>query len=140
MARRGTSGIAAPARCSRDWRFWPEAVGVAGVDFQTQEVAGSIVADAFSVDPDVLVDALQRMREFIQHTEKVVAEVNSLVTQLHETWSGQAATAHAEAHRHWSHGEATMREALTHLQTAGNRCPSQLHRRDSSEYAHVVVS
>ena len=77
------------------------------------------MADAFSVDPDVLVDALQRMREFIQHTENVVAEVNSLVTQLHQTWSGQAATAHAEAHRHWSHGEATMREALTHLQPAG---------------------
>ena len=77
------------------------------------------MADAFSVDPDVLVDALQRMREFIQHTENVVAEVNSLVAQLHQTWSGQAATAHAEAHRHWSHGEATMREALTHLKSAG---------------------
>ncbi|MGA7467090.1 MAG: WXG100 family type VII secretion target [Mycobacterium sp.] len=78
------------------------------------------MADAFSVDPDVLVDALQRMREFIQHTENVVAEVNSLVTQLHGTWSGHAATAHAEAHRHWAHGEAAMREALAHLQTAGS--------------------
>ena len=77
------------------------------------------MADAFSVDPDALADALQRVRDFVQHTENVVAEVNSLVAQLHQTWSGQAATAHAEAHRHWSHGEATMREALTHLKSAG---------------------
>jgi hypothetical protein len=45
----------------------------------------STVADAFSVDTDDLADALQRMQEFVQHTESVVAEVNSLVTQLHQT-------------------------------------------------------
>jgi WXG100 family type VII secretion target len=78
------------------------------------------VADAFSVDPDALTNALQRMTEFVQHTESVVAEIDSLVTHLHHTWSGQAAAAHAEAHRHWSHGEATMRQALTQLNTAGN--------------------
>jgi WXG100 family type VII secretion target len=77
------------------------------------------MADAFSVDPDALAEALERMREFVQHTESVVAEVNSLVAQLHQTWSGQAAAAHAEAHRHWSHGEATMREALSHLKAVG---------------------
>ena len=77
------------------------------------------VADAFSVDPEALADALQRMGEFVRHTESVVAEINSLVTHLHGTWSGRAAAAHAEAHRHWSHGEATMREALAQLKTAG---------------------
>lgn len=77
------------------------------------------MADTFSVDPDALADALQRMGEFVRHTESVIAEINSLVTHLHETWSGQAATAHAEAHRHWSRGEATMREALAQLKTAG---------------------
>ena len=77
------------------------------------------MADAFSVDPDALADALQLMDEFVRHTESVVAEIDSLVTHLHGTWSGQAATAHAEAHRHWSQGEAMMREALTQLKTAG---------------------
>jgi WXG100 family type VII secretion target len=77
------------------------------------------VADPFSVDPEALADALQLMSEFARHTESVVAEIDSLVTHLHETWTGQAATAHADAHRHWSHGEALMREALTQLQTAG---------------------
>jgi WXG100 family type VII secretion target len=78
------------------------------------------VADAFSVDSDALANALQRISEFVRHTESVVTEIDSLVTQLHGTWSGQAAAAHAEAHRHWSHGEATMREALAQLKTAGS--------------------
>jgi WXG100 family type VII secretion target len=77
------------------------------------------VADAFSVDPEALADAIQRMGEFMRHTESVVAEIDSLVTHLHQTWSGKAAAAHAEAHRHWSQGEATMREALTQLKAAG---------------------
>ena len=79
----------------------------------------STVADAFSVNPEALSDALQLMREFVRQTESVVAEIDSLATQLHGTWSGRAAAAHAEAHRHWSQGEATMRQALTQLKAAG---------------------
>ena len=78
-----------------------------------------IVADAFSVDPESLANAVQRMGEHVRHTESIVGEIDSLVTHLHHTWSGEAAAAHAEAHRHWSHGEATMREALNRLKTAG---------------------
>ena len=80
----------------------------------------STVADAFSVDPEILADVIQRMDEFVRHTESVVNEIDSLVTHLHQNWSGEAAAAHAEAHRHWAHGEATMREALEKLKTAGN--------------------
>jgi WXG100 family type VII secretion target len=79
----------------------------------------STVTDAFSVDPEALAYAVQRMSDFVQHTESVVAEVDSLVTHLHQTWSGEAAAAHAEAHRHWTRGEATMREALKALKFAG---------------------
>jgi WXG100 family type VII secretion target len=78
------------------------------------------VADAFSVDPEALADELQLMSEFARYTESVVAEIDSLVTNLHETWTGPAAAAHAEAHRHWSHGEKMMREALEQLKTAGS--------------------
>lgn len=77
------------------------------------------MADAFSIDPSALADATQRMSEFVRHTESVVAEIDSLVTHLHRTWSGEAAAAHAEAHRHWSRGEATMREALKAMKAAG---------------------
>jgi uncharacterized protein YukE len=59
------------------------------------------------------------MAEYVRHTESIVAEIDSLVTHLHQTWSGQAAAAHAEAHRHWSRGEATMRDALNRLHAVG---------------------
>ena len=78
------------------------------------------MADAFSVDPEALSDVIQRMGDFVRHTESVTAEIDSLVTHLHQTWSGQAAAAHDEAHRRWSHGETTMREALNLLKTAGS--------------------
>ncbi|MDT5087246.1 MAG: hypothetical protein QOD02_3308 [Mycobacterium sp.] len=77
------------------------------------------MADAFSVDPEALADALQRMAEFEQHVENMTGEIDSLVNNLHVTWSGHAAAAHAEAHKHWSRGEAMMREALGQLKTAG---------------------
>jgi WXG100 family type VII secretion target len=78
------------------------------------------VAEAFSVDPEALAHAIQLMDEFVRHTESIVSEIDSLVTHLHGTWSGEAAAAHAEAHRHWAHGEATMREVLNALKAAGN--------------------
>ena len=87
----------------------------------------STVADAFSVDPEALADAVQHMGEFMRHTESLVAEIDSLVTHLHQTWSGEAAAAHAEAHRHWSRGEATMREALQQLKVAGHTADERIH-------------
>ena len=98
------------------------------------------MAEAFSVDPEALADATQRMGEFMRHTESVVAEIDSLVTHLHQTWSGEAAAAHAEAHRHWSQGEATMREALQQLQDCRQHSASQLHARDGGERGYVVLS
>lgn len=71
------------------------------------------------MDPQALADTVQRMVEFQRHAESMLAEIDSLVTNLHATWTGQGATAHAEAHRHWARGEAMMREALAQLRAAG---------------------
>jgi WXG100 family type VII secretion target len=77
------------------------------------------MADSFAVDTDALAEAVQRMREYIQHSASVVAEANSLMAHLHETWSGLAAAAHSEAQRKWEHGDQMLREALGQLETAG---------------------
>ena len=77
------------------------------------------MADAFRVDPEALADAVQRMAEFQRYAESMLSEIDSLVSNLHATWSGEAAAAHAEAHQHWARGEAMMREALGRLRTAG---------------------
>ncbi|OMC16464.1 WXG100 family type VII secretion target [Mycobacterium sp. SP-6446] len=78
------------------------------------------MADAFQVDPDALADAVERMSEFQRYAESMLSEIDSLVGNLHATWTGEGATAHAEAHRHWTHGEAVMREALSQLRTAAH--------------------
>jgi WXG100 family type VII secretion target len=77
------------------------------------------MAEAFQVDPEALADAVRRMADFGRRTEDMLGEIDSLVSDLHVTWTGEGAAAHAEAHRHWAHGEAMMREALTRLRAAG---------------------
>lgn len=71
------------------------------------------------MDPQALADAVQRMSEFARRAEGMLAEIDSLVSNLHSTWTGAGAAAHAEAHRHWDRGEAMMREALAQLRAAG---------------------
>ena len=72
------------------------------------------------MDPEALTDAVERMTEFQRYAESMLAEIDSLVSNLHTTWTGQGATAHAEAHQHWAQGEAMMREALAQLRTAAH--------------------
>ncbi|BBX75603.1 WXG100 family type VII secretion target [Mycobacterium shinjukuense] len=77
------------------------------------------MAEPFRVDPVALADAVQRMAEFGRHVEDMGAEIESLVSRLQVTWTGEGAAAHAEAHRHWAAGEAMMRQALVQLKAAG---------------------
>ncbi|HEV7580478.1 MAG TPA: WXG100 family type VII secretion target [Mycobacterium sp.] len=78
------------------------------------------MAEAFQVDPDALADAVERMAEFQRYAESMLSEIDSLVSNLHTTWTGEGAAAHAEAHRHWAQGEAMMREALAQLRAAAH--------------------
>lgn len=71
------------------------------------------------MDPRALADAVHQMSEFAGRAEGMLAEIDSLVSTLHSTWTGSGAAAHAEAHRHWARGEAMMREALAQLRAAG---------------------
>ncbi|MCV7198385.1 WXG100 family type VII secretion target [Mycobacterium angelicum] len=77
------------------------------------------MSEAFRVDPQALADAVQQMAEFTRHAESMITEIDSLVSNLHAAWSGEAAAAHAEAHRHWVAGEEMMRAALSRLRAAG---------------------
>jgi uncharacterized protein YukE len=59
------------------------------------------------------------MAAFARYAEDMIAEIDSRVTRLQATWTGQAAAAHAEAHQHWVRGAAMMRAALAQLRAAG---------------------
>ncbi len=78
------------------------------------------MAEAFRVDPQALSDAVERMSEFQRYAESMLTEIDSLVSNLHTTWTGEGAAAHAEAHKHWARGEAIMRDALAQLRTAAH--------------------
>jgi WXG100 family type VII secretion target len=78
------------------------------------------MADTFRVDPEALADAVQRMSEFQRYAESMLSEIDSLVSNLHITWTGEGAAAHAEAHQLWAQGEAMMRTALTQLRGAAH--------------------
>lgn len=75
-----------------------------------------MVTEAFRVDPQALADAVQRMAAFQRYAEDMITEIDSCVTRLHASWTGEAAAAHAEAHQHWVRGEAMMRQALAQLE------------------------
>ncbi|QNI05559.1 WXG100 family type VII secretion target [Mycobacterium kubicae] len=77
------------------------------------------MSEAFRVQPEILAEAVQQMADFQRYAESMIGEIDRLVESLHANWSGQAAAAHAEAHRHWAAGEAMMRAALAQLRAAG---------------------
>jgi WXG100 family type VII secretion target len=77
------------------------------------------MANAFRVNPEALADAVEQMAEFQAYAEAMLDEIDKTVANMHATWSGEAAAAHARAHAHWARGEAMMRQALAQLRAAG---------------------
>lgn len=77
------------------------------------------MAEAFSVDPQGLADAVERMSTFQTTLDGLLSEIDAVVKNLHLGWDGEAAAAHQAAHQLWTEGAATMRDALEKLHTAG---------------------
>ncbi|MBI3213530.1 MAG: WXG100 family type VII secretion target [Mycobacterium sp.] len=77
------------------------------------------MADAYSVDPEALSDALERMTRFQQLSAALLQEIDSVVKNLHISWEGEGAAAHAQAHARWKHGATVMDEALKSLHRSG---------------------
>ena len=64
------------------------------------------MAEAFSVDPESLSNALERMDTFQRMSAALLGEIDSVVKNLHMSWDGAGASAHVQAHRKWSYGAA----------------------------------
>lgn len=74
----------------------------------------------FGVVPDELMRLIERMAEVEQRAEASIAAMDAEVHNLHATFVGEAATAHALAHAKWAEGARQMREALKGLRTASH--------------------
>ncbi|AMT71997.1 WXG100 family type VII secretion target [Mycobacteroides abscessus subsp. massiliense] len=74
----------------------------------------------FGVVPDELMRIIERMTEVEQRAEASIAAMDSEVRNLHATFTGEAATAHAQAHEKWARGAEQMRHALKGLRDASH--------------------
>lgn len=74
----------------------------------------------FGVVPDELMRIIERMAEVEQRAEASIAAMDTEVHNLHATFTGEAATAHIQAHEKWAKGAEQMREALKGLRSASH--------------------
>lgn len=70
----------------------------------------------FTVDTELVAAMAQLDRD----AEGICADVDATVTELHVSWSGEAAAAQRAAHDRWSAGAAEMRAALADLHRTGD--------------------
>lgn len=59
-----------------------------------------------------------RLQGLIGFVEQCLTQIESRVAVVQSTWSGEAADAHAAAHRDWLAGAQDMRDGLERMRTA----------------------
>lgn len=72
----------------------------------------------YRVELEELLAFAERLQAFEQRAELIATTVDERIAGLHDTWSGDAATAHRAQHDEWMAGATQMREALAHLRDA----------------------
>jgi len=77
------------------------------------------MVEPFSVDPEALADALERMQGLQKLSRSLLDEIDRTVRDLHITWQGEAADAHTQAHKKWTHGFEQMDHAVNALHRTG---------------------
>ena len=72
----------------------------------------------YRVELDELLAYADKLQAFERRAEALGAQIDKRIAGLHETWSGNAATAHRAQHDEWMAGATQMREALAELRAA----------------------
>jgi WXG100 family type VII secretion target len=71
----------------------------------------------YSVDIAALAGLVTRMQRFQAQLTAARDDVERRVADLHPVWTGEAALAHAAAHRSWDTAAAQTQEALATLRS-----------------------
>lgn len=74
--------------------------------------------DAFAVDADDLSGVVDELRRRHAALASLGGDLSRRIALLHDTWDGEAATAHETAQATWDDGFARMREALARMRAA----------------------
>jgi len=75
----------------------------------------------YTVDLTHLARFIGTLDEFNTRSEEVGAAIDRQIAELHENWSGMAASAHREYHRMWTQAAEDLRAALAELKQAAHR-------------------
>lgn len=74
--------------------------------------------DTFGIDLAELDDVVRDLERTESSLQRITSDLEQQMKALHDVWEGLAAQAHTEAHRQWTEGMATMRQAMIDLRTA----------------------
>jgi WXG100 family type VII secretion target len=74
----------------------------------------------YRVELEELHAFVETLQAFEQRTEAIAARVDKQVANLHDGWSGDAASAHLALHSEWIAAAGQMREALAELREAAS--------------------
>ncbi|MBP1159792.1 WXG100 family type VII secretion target [Rhodococcus sp. PvR099] len=79
----------------------------------------------FTVDLEQLDHVIARIAGLVGFVEENLDELENRVAGLPASWTGKAATAHADAHRKWEAGAKDLREGLDAMRTAARQAHEQ---------------
>jgi WXG100 family type VII secretion target len=72
----------------------------------------------YRVELEELLAFVEAIQAFEQRAETIASRVDNQVADLHDSWSGEAASAHLAVHRKWTTAATQMREPLAELREA----------------------
>ncbi|MEV6059351.1 WXG100 family type VII secretion target [Nocardia asteroides] len=73
---------------------------------------------SFQVDLDHLDSVTSRIAGLVGFVEDSLAGLDARIAGAHQTWTGQAAAAHAAAHTEWMSAATEVREGVEEMRTA----------------------
>lgn len=72
----------------------------------------------YRVELEELLAFVDRLQAFEQRAEAIATRVDEQIASLHDSWSGEAATAHRAQHDEWMSAATQMREAVADMRDA----------------------
>ncbi len=86
----------------------------------------------FSVDLEELAGVAAEMQSFQKSFERRLQDLEKLVSDLHLTWTGQAAAAHRHAHEQWTTGAKEMHQGIADMHKAATTAHDNYHSAATS--------